>query len=367
MYDQQSPSQPQLLKKKRDRSRSASAEKKIASAFRNASILSDNGIDALSVIEPNIDVLDIPESASRRKLELRLLHNYVVNICHTFPACHNNDVVHSYTVEAPQLALEYDNLLYGILSISTRHLLQANPHDSELIAARTRYHGLAMREQRKAVAELKAENADPLCFASVLILIDAFASLQERVIEPYTPPMNWLQMARGAGSVFDAGFKACVDHKASKVWVLVKAEPFLYDIDLLFSDSNRDRFSWLLRPSSEETWDDETRIAYEKAVAYIGSIQLSVENEEHLLAVGRRLMAFALIIPNKFIRFVEEMRPRALVILSHYFAFAIRLEGMWWMGGCARREIGAIKKAVSYEWQMLMVGPLSAVGLKPEP
>jgi hypothetical protein len=60
------------------------------------------------------DPFDNPEGKSRRLLELRLLQNYIVNTSQTLASCHNDEVRHAWFVEVPQLALQYDNLLYEI-------------------------------------------------------------------------------------------------------------------------------------------------------------------------------------------------------------------------------------------------------------
>ena len=66
--------------------------------------------------------------------------------------------------------------------------------------------------------------------------------------------------------------------------------------------------------------DPEARDAYNKTVSYIGIIHLAITAGEHDMEVCRRLIAFAVLIPDKMIELIEEKRPRALVILAHYFA-----------------------------------------------
>ena len=163
------------------------------------------------------DVFDIPESKSRRLLELHLLENYISNTCPSFPGCHNPEVKHAWSVEVPRMAMEYHNLLYGILSISALQLLRADPENPELIVARQNYFGLSLREHRKAVAQLCNKSADPVCFASSLVLIDAFTSLQDRVLEPYCPPISWLNMARGAGAIFKTSLDSIENYESKRL------------------------------------------------------------------------------------------------------------------------------------------------------
>ena len=106
-------------------------------------------------------IFDVPESRSRRLLEHRLLQNYIERTSKTFAACHHEDVRIAWSCQVPKLALEHDNLLYQVLSISAMHLLKSTPNDVELINARQTYHCLALREHRRAVAELNIQMRMP--------------------------------------------------------------------------------------------------------------------------------------------------------------------------------------------------------------
>lgn len=216
------------------------------------------------------------ESKARRLLELRLLQNYIQNTSLTLPACHNEAVRHAWSVEVPNLAFENDNLLYEMFSLSALHLLKSHPASPELLVARQEYMGLALREHRKAVAELNPKRADAVCFASSLILIDSFASLQDRSLDPYLPPMEWLQMARGSGPVFRIAFDALENPETAKIMAIARARPFLADGNILFAESNREGLADLLEHNVlGEICDLETMQAYEKTLSYIGTFNVS--------------------------------------------------------------------------------------------
>lgn len=315
------------------------------------------------------DIFDIPESKSRRMLELRLLQNFISNTSPTLPATQNTDLLHSWSVEVPKLALQHDNLLYEILSLSAMHLLRTESQDKDIIEAQQKYHSLFLREHRKVVAQLCPANADAACFASALVLMDAFTSLRDRNMDPYTPPMEWLQMARGAGAVIREAIDSLENFETAKVMVLVEAKPFLNNSDVLFSCSNRAGYMNLLEqhlPGQIEVWDDETRSAYEKTLSYIGSIQRGMDDNEHVMSVSRRMMSFALMVPTKFIDLVAKKTPRALVILAHYFAVSAKLSSIWWVGDIPRREILGIHRMLADDWHMMMSLPLGAAGIKPD-
>jgi hypothetical protein len=76
-----------------------------------------------------------------------------------------------------------------------------------------------------------------------------------------------------------------------------------------------------------------------------------------------------MVVPHKFVDFLAEKRPRALVILAHYFATVSQLSNVWWLGGgtdgkelTARREVHAIQTVLPDEWQGQMIWPLDMSG-----
>jgi hypothetical protein len=179
--------------------------------------------------------------------------------------------------------------------------------------------------------------------------------------------MEWLQMVRGAGSVFREAIDSLDNYEKAKVMILVEAPPYLSNLDALFSDTNRIEYTDLLNPSiagQGETWAKETRSAYKKTLSHIGSIKKGMDDGEHVLGVSRRMMGFALLVPNKFIDMVEEGRPRALVNLAHYFALGAKLSHIWWIRDTPQREILGIQRSLPSEWHGLMRLPLEAVGLE---
>jgi hypothetical protein len=208
-------------------------------------------------------------------------------------------------------------------------------------------------------------NQDAVCFTSALICLDAFMSLQDRPVagENYEPPMEWLAMARGASSTFR--FSTC-DNKDARVQVLVRANPFLSNLDVLFAEKNRSDYLYILRQDisdDEAKWYKETQSAYEDTLSYLGSIQQAQTDGEHILGVTRRLSASVLLIPRVFIGFVEEKRPRALVVLAHYFSLLVELESLWWIGKAGRREIVEMQRHLPAQWQELIRGPVEKAGL----
>jgi len=298
------------------------------------------------------------QQLSGSRLPQKSYPNYSVNL--------RADIRRAWSIDVPKLAIRHDNLLYQILSMSALHLLRSESDNPELIVARQTYHGLALREHRQAVAKLNVHNADAVSCASSLIFMDAFASLHDRPMEPYSPPMEWLQLARGAGSVFAVGISALEGSKVFENAVINsigKSHQYFENADLIFIEPNRKGLLGLLAQDIPgEPWDEETQQTYEKTLGYIGWVQLAIKDGEHILGTCRRMMSFAVLAPKKFIEFVQEMRPRALVILAHFLALGSQMGDIWWIGENVQREIEGIHRALPVEWRPLMRQPLMRVG-----
>ncbi|KUI69709.1 Sterol uptake control protein 2 [Cytospora mali] len=323
--------------------------------------------------------IGLPESRSRRLLEHRLMQNYYLNIQNPFPVSPAPDWRRLWTKVVPEMALHHDSILNAMLACSVTHLLRSNPGDNELFTARQNYFISALHAQRQEVANVTVDNAEVVCFAALIISVTSFAMLKERSLHPYQPPMEWLQVGRGAGTVIWQSVDTIItqskegDHP--NLMMVAGTYPYFGHDQSYFSPEMRRDFDGVLTqhlPSGDDWSDEETREAYEKTLSYVGSIQRGINNGEPVYAVARRVQTFALVAPPKYIELLGIQRPRALVILAHFWATVAQVHNVWWMGEddalgkdtTAKREIRAIKGVLPQEWSTTMVWPLDVVGLR---
>ncbi|KAI9641927.1 hypothetical protein NHQ30_009796 [Ciborinia camelliae] len=347
---------------------------------------------------------ELPESSARRMLELRLLQTYIIHTSPTFPSCHNPETLNLWSVVVPKLAFTSPNLLYAMFAIASLHLHVLSPNDLEIQRARQLYLSLALRHHQKRVASLNPSTADAVMFASILILNDAFSSLQIRCLKPYTLPMHWLQMARGTASVFAVALGMLRHDPNSKAMALLSTKPALTKPEeRLTRPEILPLFNAILTyPSPHSTISPQTHTAderpdpsippshltaYIQTLSYLSSIHAHITQHEHAMATARRFTAFGLQVPTLFIDLVEARHPRALIIFAYYFALATCLvEGggprdritlrmrngedldvgrsFWWVGGMVRREIQGIAGILPRGWETLMGWPRRVAGLE---
>jgi hypothetical protein len=308
------------------------------------------------------------ESEGRRLLELKLLSQWMMKTALSFPGTHEKSYREAMTHGAPELALQHRALLYSMFSFSALHIAKTSPFPNqrlEFMDVHRRYLGLALQEHRVDIENLGKAKADTVCMTSSLIRNCTQAVLQDRPLHPYTPPTQWLQMMNGSGDVFKTAWDWIGDDDSSIARRVAQHGPDLSDLSTLFGESNLQVFIHLLRRSpvdeEQEPWNPEIQKSYELTLSYIGGVQMALNKGETPGNLCRRLVAFPMFIPKRFIGLVEELRPRALVVLAHYFAFLARLRDTWWIGDSGRREICAVRSVLKNEWVELLNWPLLAM------
>ncbi|KAG8160678.1 hypothetical protein KVR01_008942 [Diaporthe batatas] len=320
--------------------------------------------------------LIFPESKERRLMEHRLMQKWHLTVHNPFQLTSWREI---WSKTMPELALTHENMLFVICALSATNILRSDPDDKEIYNARESYFIAALHAQREEVAALSVETADAAWFGALLISITAFAMLQERPLTPYQPPMDWLHVGRGAGIVIRQSIERILtlskeaDHPA--LMNATHAYPHFGPDEAYFAPEHRVRFEGVLTQhlrSGDDWADDETRGAYEKALSFVGSIQTGISHGEPVYATTRRIQAFPLLVPARYIELLAVRRPRALVVLAHFFATVAQTHNVWWLGDepfrgeetTAKREIRAIKDALPREWLPTMVWPMDVVGLK---
>ncbi|KAM7195909.1 hypothetical protein V8F20_007274 [Naviculisporaceae sp. PSN 640] len=266
---------------------------------RTSTVSTPGSAEALFPSFDSSEEIVLPESTARRMLEHRLMQHYIFNMTKPFPLSPGPNWVDLFAKRVPQLALQNNNILYILLANSALNLLRQEPGNVELATARQSYLISAIHEQRKAVENLTSRNADAVCMASILLLVHSWAELQDRSLEPYKPPLEWIQMGRGAGTLILMSVAALKngteEEKANSCLTIVSgAYPRFTDTSdqSYFDPSLREMFKGVLTqklPNSRDVWDDETRDAYEKTLSYVGSIQAAIDQGEPVYAIYRRV------------------------------------------------------------------------------
>jgi len=306
-------------------------------------------------------------------MELRLMQNNLLNI--VFGPSNSTRVGDEWLQLSrnmvPKMSLKHDNVLYASFALSATHLLRSDPDDDAVYSARQNYFVLALRQQREECARIDGQNAEPVCLASFLILRTSFAMMQERPLDVYAPPMEWLKMGRGAGAVMWKANAAVTPELSPSFKFFLDSYQHILAEQALDRDLDRP-FSAVFETITEQRSSFEDQQAYRKTLAYINLMQKQIDSGEAIFPTGRMLQAFPMIIPGHFIDLVEARDLYALVVLAHFFCIAAQIDkDVWWLQGTgsrpertAVREIKAIRTQLDESYQNMMLWPLMKARLE---
>ncbi|KAI1776073.1 hypothetical protein F4818DRAFT_369755 [Hypoxylon cercidicola] len=323
---------------------------------------------------PDIDLL--PEGQWRRVWELRLLHNHQANMVQPWSKAQNPEIVRMWEWDIPDMALRMAQhnrctLLYTLLASSALYMWTKSTDSqerAELMKLQQMYLIMLSKEQRRDVDEMSQNiphNADYICFSSLRILAHSLALVQTLTVDPWEPPVQWLHLGRGAGEVLVMARGLINPDTNPKIKLFLKSPPNLNDPEeLIFCDHSP--LDWLLEHPSgpgsaaaredRELEDEEVLSVYGKALSYTCHLQRAVDRGEPDFAIVRRLCGFAVWVPVEFTKFVEERRPRALVILAHFMSLWLSYENIWMIGRAGEWQIRGIHKILPMDWSFKLDG-----------
>ncbi|GAP89159.1 putative c6 transcription protein [Rosellinia necatrix] len=314
--------------------------------------------------------MDLPDGSWRRLWELRLLHNSQTRM-KRISGSQDPQLEKLWSEDVPNMAISFAqnqgrcSLLYIQMAHSALHMWTFSKDKrerDELIRLQQTYQLMCSKEQRRDIDEIPYANPkllDYICFTSLRILSHSLALVQTLSLDPWEPPLQWLYMGHGAGTVFRKASNELRPEHNSLMSKFVNSPPVMRDAEeMILGDHSS--LAWLLdHPSppgsmeaqiDQELNDDGTRSVYENALSYTCSVLRAIDQKEPRIAIARRLGGFAVWVPIEFSRFIEQRRPRALVILAHFMSIWLDLEDIWLFGRAGEWQIRCIYKNLPVEW-----------------
>jgi hypothetical protein len=273
------------------------------------------------------------------------------------PGAHLKRIKDCWSIDVPRLAFTYKPLLHAVFAISALHLSKANPNEAGLPDIHCIFLEQALREHRLCIGGITTQTADAVCFTSILLQVDVFATLQSRPVVSYEQVNEWMRLVRGSVAVFGAALEITRHNThPANIWCIIDTFPIP-----LRTNSDAGSFSFLL-PTVPDDEDDATALeAYRGAVAHINATWLAMEAKEHPQISCRRLMVFPLFVTTEFIDLLEKRRPRALVVLAYFLALSAPLRDIWWIGDAAHNYVMALQPILPTNWENLMSWPVEMI------
>ena len=305
----------------------------------------------------------LPESEERRRLELELFYHYCTE---AGPSIVAENIARPFWIDAMcNAAIRSDAVMHCVCLLSTLHkAYRSGFTDLTYMTHVSRYLAAALHEHNKDVRSINASNVDFACLSSSALRVYRWVELQGRSLEPYNPPIDWLRLSIASRFLFTKAeelFKSSASETiSSRMIANAKSIAVAH-----YSDMHSDVLAHILKREQphelEEPWDDEIAETYSDTCKFVGGLWRDRNDLAAVSMMKRVLGLFPMLIMSRFIGLVEERRPRALVILAHYFAILSLRETSWFIGNAGAREAHAIAANLPVEWQELVREPMAIV------
>ncbi len=299
----------------------------------------------------------IPEySAAPHTMQLKLLHHYTISTSKTLADVNTPATNEIWQIAVPNMAFEAPCLMDAVLAVSALHLRALDPNDRSLVRASHGYMASALSQYSTClVSGVNESNAEVLFVTSGLIAFQAAASRRFRNDERgdqdgqegYTLPLQLFHSFQGVKAVILASWIWL--RESERVCTIIQTQPARA---LYLNPEQPNFFGPLLEglneqlQAIEESWRIDTRQAYEHSVAFL--------NWAHQKPDRVAILGFPAVVSRRFVELIGEKDPRALVIISCFFAMTKAVDDVWWLQGIAKSEVCGIMSLLPVEWQSKM-------------
>jgi len=253
---------------------------------------------------------------------------------------------------APELAMEHDFLLHGLLGISALHLAlcATDPQERQhrtVTAIQHHDRGLALFRPR--LGRITAANNDAVFAMFCLVVFHAFG-IQRSGDAPVERLRQVLTLLRGSMAIAKGDY----ERMRRSRWSALRP-PLPFGLALRLPDEMEDALSALQRGVGRTTSSSAVDAGTaEDETVYARSIEALRENllVAHLFPfTAPALMLFPMGSPDAYWDLLRAGRPLALAIIANYSVILHRQRVNIWMGDWGKVVVEAVGQALPQEWR----------------
>ncbi|KIM95460.1 hypothetical protein OIDMADRAFT_134380 [Oidiodendron maius Zn] len=263
--------------------------------------------------------------------------------------------------ELPKIALSCTYLLHGMISTAALHLAYLDPDQRgkyQLLAAQ--HQNIALGPFQAEILNITSENCNQVFAFSLLLLVSHFVSFQspDFVIHSsgateYKGLATWIVWHRGCQTILN---QARTYIKSGPLGPLIgeeKRAKCMTEAAKGFSGDDDDRTSTTITEME----------AYETVVGQLRRLLTAFSHAEDSLTQRAFACIWPVIVPEIFIRLLDEMRPPALAIMAHYCLLLKKCQFCWYMENRAYSLFNAVQMNLDEEWTVCIQHPLRILGV----
>ena len=287
---------------------------------------------------------------------LELLHHFTTATYQTIST--NEDVRELWRLVLPQIAFSKEFLMHAMLAMSALHLSFLRSPDKSYVVQAAHHHGKALGSLRTAFSALDPEHVNATFATSSITAMYVYAC--PPVVEDKLPTApTWIPLFRGICATSSQCWEWVRGGELAPLFIRKKVNhSYCAGEDFRFPSSLFDlsRRGASGEPDPEELEDDNVLGIYRRATEELKlSWDLFRSTEPRVSATFK----WPATMSDEFVRFIEEQRPRALVLLAHHCVLIESLEEVyWWAKGRGVDEIKRIEGVLEEKWKRWLDWPI---------
>lgn len=323
---------------------------------------SSSGSD-LRPLAPSSSPASTPSAVSGVR-DLELMHKFATE---TFGSvCTAESEYHVWQIVIPQLALQFDFLMNGILALASLHIATTTESPTSLtyIDTALQYHNLTFAPFRTAIDHLTPQNCEAVLAQSIVTTVIGIALPRVTGTRDENPTMTEnivvvFELLQGVKKIIHIG----------RSWIKLN----------LFT---RQKDAW---DSSSPPLDRDTQTALDRLTTLNDETLASIDADQYRInkdVITRLLHCFTLFansedpanilawlasVDKLFVDNVRRRQPLALLILMHWGVLLGELDGQrWWARNSGRALVSELLRALrpgDPRWADALVWPQRKMGL----
>jgi hypothetical protein len=292
---------------------------------------------------------------AKHLLDLRIMHHYCISTAESFAAEFSQDIASILKVELPRLAYQHEFLMDAILLVAMVHLGCTEPEILQTLPIYL-YRDQALRTLRQAISNITDSNVAAVRGASVLLATVSFAT--DRVSQQSGLWLtNWLTLAHGRRNI-------CLQPNVAEGQARNLSGASLYGSFNGVPDSDRiaSGMQHAIQRDQSIHGDEMCLETLYRAATEVSRLISALESPRDHIWLAKQIKAWAFdVIEPRFLEFVRQERPCALVILSYYLAVFRLLPRTWVYDGLVSHDMKIIADKLGPEWEDCIVLPKMAL------
>lgn len=312
------------------------------------------------------DILKVSPQSTISIPDLQLFHHWSISTYQTMSVSDPNNIWQYHLV---QWGIEFPSILHLILALSALHLAHERPEERDKYLQQADDHftfGVRTVTNVLSLQDMNADNCQKIYMSTVLICFIYFGRGPrpgEYLIFSDAGPAEWLVLMQGVKmtvssyhwKVFSGILKPEPEEALPEISPSIRAELQEHTVHT----------QAVQRLIEQEITDESDLPLYISALDDLYNTMSKVYQRRSAHRPGVALMDLTIgwlyRLPERFVRFLEQKEPRALVVLAYWAVMFRYMDTSWFMKGWSEHVLGGVSMFLQPEYRPWIEWPLSKV------